>query len=365
MIRQGRTDRRFVSTGYHVDKDHFDNNEGLCFKGHDKNRINNEIERIIETLIKIVKRLEDNGTPVSAKLLKKQYDGKYDKFGFYEFGRAELRKEKKLSERTYTDYLLCLNHLNERYPGLNINQITESFLKEYLDDYLTVECGRRPNGVYHNFSTIRKYFLKAHKAGLVKHNPFENYTYSKEKTDISFLEPEELDQIVQYCYSKNVLLRHYKSLYFYILSCLTGLRRKDVYELSLKVYRDRSEIDNLLNRGLRVKTSKSGYKKTASVPIYPELAEHLQRWPNEAMKQSYSRVNSDIREVFNILRINKYVTFHSARHTFAVVGLMSGINPQVIQDILTHDSFQTTEIYTHVVDSFKESEINKMNFRRK
>lgn len=364
IIRQGRTDRRFIKTGYYIHRDSFDNKEGICLKGHDKHRINNEIDRIIEMLKKIIQRLQDNGKLISAKSLKEQYEGNYDLSNFYEFGRIQLRKEKKISDSTYGDYLHCLNQLNELYPNLKIKHITESFLREYLDDYLTDECGRKPNGVYHNFATIRKFYLKALKLGLVTHNPFENYTYSKEKTEISFMEPDELDVIVKYCYGKEISSAHYKSLYYYILSCLTGLRRKDVYELSLKVHQDRSELESILRRGLRVKTSKSGYKKTASVPIYPDLAEHLQRWPNEPMKQSGSRVNSDLRQVLAIVKIEKHITFHTARHTFAVVGLMSGINPQVIQDILTHDSFQTTEIYTHIVDSFKETEIKKMSFKR-
>lgn len=56
----------------------------------------------------------------------------------------------------------------------------------------------------------------------------------------------------------------------------------------------------------------------------------------------------------------KRITFHSARHTFAVMMLELGVNIAVIQKLLGHKSLATTMIYAKVVDKSKREAVSRI-----
>ncbi len=59
--------------------------------------------------------------------------------------------------------------------------------------------------------------------------------------------------------------------------------------------------------------------------------------------------------------IEKYISFHCARHTFATVGITIGIPMEVISKLLGHSDLKTTQIYAKIVDDVKIKEMNKWN----
>jgi site-specific recombinase XerD len=60
-----------------------------------------------------------------------------------------------------------------------------------------------------------------------------------------------------------------------------------------------------------------------------------------------------------IAGINKELSFHCARHTFATVALTIGIPVEVVADLLGHENLQTTKIYAKIVDRLKDEQMNK------
>lgn len=59
--------------------------------------------------------------------------------------------------------------------------------------------------------------------------------------------------------------------------------------------------------------------------------------------------------------INKHLTFHISRHTFAVLAIANGINIYTVSKLLGHQSIKVTEIYTDVLDSSLDNAMDKMN----
>jgi len=57
-------------------------------------------------------------------------------------------------------------------------------------------------------------------------------------------------------------------------------------------------------------------------------------------------------------RINKHITFHCARHTFATLALTNGADLYVIQKLLGHSEIKTTAIYTKIIDEKKSEAVN-------
>ena len=59
--------------------------------------------------------------------------------------------------------------------------------------------------------------------------------------------------------------------------------------------------------------------------------------------------------------INKHISFHCSRHTFATNCLNLGIKMPVIRDLLGHKDLKTTAIYVKVADPLKNIEMEKWN----
>ncbi len=70
--------------------------------------------------------------------------------------------------------------------------------------------------------------------------------------------------------------------------------------------------------------------------------------------------NRYLKEIAQEAGINKNITFHVARHTFATIATNIKIDPKTIQAILGHSDLRITQIYTKTSDSLKTTEMDKM-----
>jgi site-specific recombinase XerD len=68
-------------------------------------------------------------------------------------------------------------------------------------------------------------------------------------------------------------------------------------------------------------------------------------------------INDELKKIMKILKIQKNVTFHVARHTFATSFLRAGGNVEKLQLLLGHSDIKQTMIYAHIVQSDANSEI--------
>ena len=71
------------------------------------------------------------------------------------------------------------------------------------------------------------------------------------------------------------------------------------------------------------------------------------------------KCNKYLKEIFQHLEIDKHITTHTARHSFAVNSLEFGIPLKVVSKLLGHKSIQTTEIYAQIRDEYLKENINK------
>ena len=141
-----------------------------------------------------------------------------------------------------------------------------------------------------------------------------------------------------------------KTILSLIYAC--GLRRGELLRLKPQ--------DILSDRNLlHIKQSKG--KKDRVVPLSPKLLEMLREyyksyrpkvWLFEGQKQgtpySEKSLESILKQAITKANINKPVTLHWLRHSYATHLLESGTDLRYIQELLGHNSSRTTEIYTHV-----------------
>lgn len=144
----------------------------------------------------------------------------------------------------------------------------------------------------------------------------------------------------------------------YLFSCYCGLRLSDVYALQWK---------DIILDGEQYRVSIVMQKTTT--PIYLPLSKHAIRWlPERNNAEDGARIFAGLPAEPNINKvltkwvaaagINKKITYHTSRHSFATMMLTLGADLYTTSKLLGHANVKTTQIYAKIVDSKKVKAVN-------
>jgi site-specific recombinase XerD len=141
----------------------------------------------------------------------------------------------------------------------------------------------------------------------------------------------------------------------FIFCCYTGFAYADLY----KFERNAVMIGLDGNYWLSTNRQKTGTKE--KVPLLPIALEIIDRYKEHEYCVKYNkllpvnsnqRYNNYLKELADVCGINKHLTSHIARHTFATtVTLANGVPIETVSAMLGHTSIRTTQIYAKVVES--------------
>lgn len=114
-------------------------------------------------------------------------------------------------------------------------------------------------------------------------------------------------------------------------------------------------------------------KKTgvqARIPLLPKAVEIINNYKNDPRcvvdnkllpVMSNQKLNSYLSEIAELCEINKHITMHLGRHTFATtVTLTNGVPIETVSKMLGHTSLKTTQIYSKVVDTKISNDMGKL-----
>lgn len=136
------------------------------------------------------------------------------------------------------------------------------------------------------------------------------------------------------------------------LCCFTGLAYIDVKNLT---------EDNLrtgFDGKLWIMTHRQKTDTNVNVPLLDIplkiLAKYKNNLPNKVLLPvlSNQKMNSYLKEIGDLCGIDKNLTFHLARHTFATtITLAKGVPIETVSKMLGHTNIQTTQIYARITNS--------------
>ncbi len=209
-----------------------------------------------------------------------------------------------------------------------------------------------------NFNTTKKYlqFFKkvvmiSFKNGWLKTNPFADISLTLKETDRPYLNQSEIDSIINKEF-QNERLSFVKDMFLF--SCYTGLAYIDIYKLK------KSEIEVNPNGiyWIRTRRQKTGVK--AHIPLLEFPSEILKKYTTLIDLKgddrvfnliSNQKVNAYLKEIGDLCGIEKNLTFHIARHTFATtVTMMNGVPMESVSKMLGHKDLRSTQHYARIVD---------------
>jgi integrase/recombinase XerD len=239
--------------------------------------------------------------------------------------------------KVYRDCLkLFLHHVNKP-----IHAITESDVQRFNSDYIVQ---RNLSASFQNqcINAIKLYFSLCQQR---KFNPHLVQRPRRSKPLPNVLSKEEVKLLLD-------SLRNTKHRMMLALIYSCGLRRGEL--LSLKP----ADIDS---KRMVVLIRNGKGRKDRIVPLSPKILEQLRAYFRMYRPRIYlfegqhAGAAYDERSLQQVLKqavqragINKPVTLHWLRHSYATHLLESGTDLRYIQELLGHSSSKTTEIYTHV-----------------
>lgn len=144
----------------------------------------------------------------------------------------------------------------------------------------------------------------------------------------------------------------------FLFSCLTGLRRSDILKLTWGEVHEQGEFTRIIFKQKKTK----GLEYLDLTPQAAELMGERGK-PNENVFgdiYSPSCTNEAIKRWVLRAGIDKEITFHCGRHTFAVMMLDLGTDIYTVSKLLGHRELSTTQIYARVLDKNKQKAVQQI-----
>jgi site-specific recombinase XerD len=257
---------------------------------------------------------------------------------------------------TYKTYLASQrkihNYVQAQYGEIDINlkDLDYKFIANY-ELYLKTSGGCNQNGCIKHMQKLRKVITKALDHEYLDKDPFLRYSIKKKKTVVQPLTKYELLAIEK---KKFTIERLNTIRDIFLFTCYTGLAFSDA--ALLKKENIRLGIDG--EEWIFIFRKKTG--SLCRIPLLTPAKAILTKFKDHPKVQgtdkllpvpSNQKFNAYLKEIADLCGINKRLTVHIGRHTFATtVALQNGIPMDVVKEILGHGNITTTQIYAKVSD---------------
>ena len=228
-----------------------------------------------------------------------------------------------------------------------IADIDKTFL-EKLFVWLRINHGNCNNTAVkfiHRFASV--YHLARDK-GWVNKNPFGALRLKLDTVDRNYLTKDELEKV----YNKQFTSKRLESVRdMFIFSCYTGLAYIDIKQLTFK------EIVEKADGRLWIVKKRQKTKTPVTVPLLDIPLMIMEKYNGQGKDDlvfpvmSNQKMNDYIKEIIAICDIDKDISFHCARHTFATtVTLENGVPIESVSKMLGHTNIQTTQLYARITN---------------
>lgn len=258
-----------------------------------------------------------------------------------------------VGKETYGRYLLTRERLasflkeKRRVNDISIRKVSLDFIQEF-EVYLRITFGVNTNMIYKYMQYLKKIVRNAFHSGIIHAYPFGEYKLKKVKVRIGFLTEQELMRLM----TKSFGVERLEQLRdIFVFCCFTGLAYADVRKLTT------DEIRLHMGGEKWILTSRAKNDNEVNVRLFNIPKMILQKYENKVTGRyvlpviSNQKTNAYLKEIALLCNIDKNLTFHTARHTFATtVMLCNGASMEVLQKTLGHDDIKDTQIYGKIVD---------------
>lgn len=303
--------------------------------------------------------------PVTAAALKGAYlnglgeEDVHNLLDLYCEHNASLKSmiDKGVSRATYIRHETSRRNLERflrdtyKLEDISLKEVTHVFIKEY-ETYLRTTRNCNNNSTVKYIKNFGKIIKEAMNRDWVQANPFRNIRFHLEEVDKPFLSKGELNKIMtrEFAITRIAQVRD-----VFVFCCFTGLAFIDVKTLTAK------DLQQGVDGNLWIRKQRNKSKQWAHIPLLPDARLIIERYSSNPRCQrkgvllpvlSNQKMNAYLKEIADLCGIQKNLTTHCARHTFATtVTLANKISMESVSKMLGHSSLSMTQKYARILDS--------------
>jgi len=329
-------------------------------------KANTLVDNTQAALYKVYREMQERDNYVTAEKIKNAFLGFEQKqqtlLELFDSHNEERKHQigvtlQKTTYRTYktarqriADFLLYKYNISD----IPVKEINRQFIGEF-EIYLLTQYSYSKNYIISLMKKFRHIIEVAMTKEWIYKNPFKEHKLQWQKVDRGYLTQSEIESLIN-CQFDDERLE--KSRDVFIFCAFTGMSYADVKHL--KGENIQTSIDgNLWIRGKRQKTDID-----YNIPLLNVPKTILEKYNGKLSDKlalpviKLERYNSALKEIAQKCGIEKKMTSHLARHTFATLTLTKGVSIESVSKMLGHTKISTTQIYARVTDNKIGNEMN-------
>ncbi|MBW8198200.1 site-specific integrase [Flagellimonas abyssi] len=271
-------------------------------------------------------------------------------------------------------YKTAKSHLCEylrrelRKKDIPVQHVDHAFISGF-EYYLKTKRKCSHNTAIKYVVNFKKIIRIAYANGWITKDPFANWKARLKNVEREFLTNEELQQLMDYPFT-NERLEHVRDCF--VFCCFTGLAYADVKKLT------HDDFVVGIDGDLWINTKRTKTKTKSNIPVLPTALMILEKYEHSPLLVdkkvlpvlTNQKMNAYLKEIADLSGINKHLTTHLARHTFATtVTLSNGVSIESVSKMLGHKSLRTTQHYAKILNRKVSEDMQllkkKLNFQQK
>ncbi len=258
----------------------------------------------------------------------------------------------------FKDFLAESPDYRKFTSGIRPENLNKDMMLAFVDYLQAHSKGEGAKSIYQRFKKVITYAVDHE---IIKKDPCKGISIKVDNQQLrkDVLSPEEIEQLISYHDPKQS--PQIRRAFIFCLYC--GLRFCDVKDLTF------GNVD-YSNKMLKFEQNKTKGHSAASGVIIPLSDEIITLVGKPAQDEdenslifklpSYEMCNKSVKRWVKSAGIPKNISWHCARHSFAVNILNNGANIKTLASLLGHSGLKHTEKYTRAVDSLKVDAINSL-----
>lgn len=287
----------------------------------------------------------------------KEHNDRLEKLVGKEYSIATLWKFKQARDLVKGFITFSFTKTDYQFKDLDLK-----FVQDY-EFYLKTEKSLALATVNKMIQRFRKVVKIAISQGIIDKDPFVGYKVKRVKKEIVYLTTEELKKLEEYQF-KSERLQIVTDMF--IFCCYTGLAYNEMSNL------EKSHIINGFDGNEWINMKRLKTQQNLSIPLLTKSKIIIEKYSNAhevKVLPSFSnqKFNAYLKEIADIVGIEKRLTHHLARRTFATtVLLFNDVPMEIVSELLGHSKITITqEHYAKVVNKKVSEQMNKLNSKLK
>lgn len=366
--------RKQFSTGISINPNDWDSEKQIVLES-DKNytEFNTRLSLIRQKINQAFLLLQVNSKVFDVEDIYLQYAGKNVKANKTLLEVFELHNNRmnkligvEYTKSTYNKFIEAKNHVSNfiRFQYKKGDILLESINQNFLDDfdfYLKSEKKQKQITINKSIQRVRKIIKLALAKGYLKKDPFILYRPKKYETKVVYLNQKELDKLEQHTF-KQARLNQVKDMF--VFCCYTGLAYQEMSNLK------QEHLIKGFDGAIWIQMMRQKTKSKVSIPLLPTASKIIDKYKDENRLLpiiSNQKFNSYLKEIAELIGIEKRLTHHIARKTFATTVLLYNDIPiEIVSELLGHSSISITQRhYAKVVQHKVSSQMSKLSKKLK